>query len=57
MGLPKWERSMVEEERTGEVFVNENCNTAMQWAFPSFNVALKGVSHILLTIGQPRQKF
>ncbi|XP_022717664.1 probable inactive receptor kinase At2g26730 [Durio zibethinus] len=43
--LPKWVRSMVREEWTGEVFDKEVTKTALQWAFPLLNVALKCVSH------------
>lgn len=42
--LPKWVRSMVREEWTGEVFDKELINAARQCAFPLLNVALKCVS-------------
>ncbi|OMP04271.1 hypothetical protein COLO4_09779 [Corchorus olitorius] len=42
--LPKWVRSMVREEWTGEVFDKEVSRAALQWAFPLLNVALKCVS-------------
>ncbi|WRX29585.1 Protein kinase domain - like 10 [Theobroma cacao] len=43
--LPKWVRSMVREEWTGEVFDKEVSKAALQWAFPLLNIALKCVSH------------
>ncbi|KAK8705969.1 hypothetical protein V6N13_049553 [Hibiscus sabdariffa] len=43
--LPKWVGSMVREERTREVFDKDVPRTAMQWAFPLLNMALKCVSH------------
>ncbi|XVF03710.1 hypothetical protein REPUB_Repub05bG0017100 [Reevesia pubescens] len=43
--LPKWVRSMVREEWTGEVFDKEVNKAALQWAFPLLNIALKCVSH------------
>ncbi|XWS09715.1 hypothetical protein CRYUN_Cryun39dG0013000 [Craigia yunnanensis] len=43
--LPKWVRSMVREEWTGEVFDKDVNKAALQWAFPSLNIALKCVSH------------
>ncbi|GKV43823.1 hypothetical protein SLEP1_g51075 [Rubroshorea leprosula] len=39
--LPKWVRSMVREEWTGEVFDKEVNRDAIQWAFPLLNIALK----------------
>ncbi|OWM85832.1 hypothetical protein CDL15_Pgr012082 [Punica granatum] len=42
--LPKWVKSMVREEWTGEVFDKEVSRSAKQWAFPLLNVALKCVS-------------
>lgn len=42
--LPKWVRSMVREEWTGEVFDKEVSRSAKQKAFPLLNVALKCVS-------------
>ncbi|KAK8651758.1 hypothetical protein V6N13_141342 [Hibiscus sabdariffa] len=43
--LPKWVKSMVREEWTGEVFDKEVPKAALQWAFPLLNIALKCVSH------------
>ncbi|XP_038995912.1 probable inactive receptor kinase At3g08680 [Hibiscus syriacus] len=43
--LPKWVKSMVREEWTGEVFDKEVPKTALKWAFPLLNTALKCVSH------------
>ncbi|GMI85229.1 REDUCED IN LATERAL GROWTH1 [Hibiscus trionum] len=43
--LPKWVKSMVREEWTGEVFDKEVPKSALQWAFPLLNIALKCVSH------------
>ncbi|KAF5730501.1 hypothetical protein HS088_TW19G00092 [Tripterygium wilfordii] len=43
--LPKWVRSMVREEWTGEVFDKEVNRYARQWAFPLLNVSLKCVSN------------
>lgn len=43
--LPKWVRSIIREEWTGEVFDKEVNQAARQYAFPLLNVALKCVSH------------
>ncbi|KAK8481125.1 hypothetical protein V6N13_031671 [Hibiscus sabdariffa] len=43
--LPKWVKSMVREEWTGEVFDKEVPKAALKWAFPLLNVALTCVSH------------
>ncbi|MBA0843825.1 hypothetical protein Goarm_000980 [Gossypium armourianum] len=43
--LPKWVKSMVREEWTGEVFDKEVTETALQWAFPLLNIALKCASY------------
>ncbi|XP_048235629.1 probable inactive receptor kinase At5g53320 [Ricinus communis] len=43
--LPKWVRSMVREEWTGEVFDKEVNNAAREYAFPLLNIALKCVSN------------
>ncbi|KAF2285688.1 hypothetical protein GH714_007141 [Hevea brasiliensis] len=43
--LPKWVRSMVREEWTGEVFDKEVSNAAREYAFPLLNIALKCVSN------------
>ncbi|KAE8693585.1 RNA-binding family protein isoform 1 [Hibiscus syriacus] len=43
--LPKWVKSMVSEEWTGEVFDKGVPKAALQWAFPLLNIALKCVSH------------
>ena len=43
--LPKWVRSMVREEWTGEVFDKEVSKAALQWAFPLLNIALKCISN------------
>ncbi|CAM8955784.1 unnamed protein product [Rhodiola kirilowii] len=42
--LPKWVRSVVREEWTGEVFDKEVHRGGSEWAFPLLNVALKCVS-------------
>ncbi|KAK9084664.1 hypothetical protein Sjap_025075 [Stephania japonica] len=42
--LPKWVKSMIREEWTGEVFDKEVSKEGMQWAFPLLNIALKCVS-------------
>ncbi|KAK9091908.1 hypothetical protein Syun_026819 [Stephania yunnanensis] len=42
--LPKWVKSMIREEWTGEVFDKEVTKEGMQWAFPLLNIALKCVS-------------
>ncbi|KAJ0980112.1 hypothetical protein J5N97_008367 [Dioscorea zingiberensis] len=44
VNLPKWVKSMVREEWTGEVFDKEVNRFGKQWAFPLLNVALKCVS-------------
>lgn len=44
--LPKWVKSMVREEWTGEVFDAELNREGRRWAFPLLNVALKCVSHL-----------
>ncbi|KAJ4828393.1 hypothetical protein Tsubulata_031604 [Turnera subulata] len=44
--LPKWVKSMVREEWTGEVFDKEVTSAARQYAFPLLNVALKCVSKL-----------
>lgn len=44
--LPKWVRSMVREEWTGEVFDKEVDRAARQWAFPLLNIALQCVSNV-----------
>ncbi|GMJ11540.1 REDUCED IN LATERAL GROWTH1 [Hibiscus trionum] len=43
--LPKWVKSMVREEWTGEVFDKEVPKAALKWAIPLLNIALKCVSH------------
>ncbi|WCJ33037.1 Leucine-rich repeat protein kinase family protein [Euphorbia peplus] len=43
--LPKWVRSMVREEWTGEVFDRELNIGAREYAFPLLNIALKCVSN------------
>ena len=43
--LPKWVKSMVREEWTGEVFDKEVNRAAKQWAFPMLNISLKCVAH------------
>ncbi|KAF6145033.1 hypothetical protein GIB67_013384 [Kingdonia uniflora] len=45
LDLPKWVKSMVREEWTGEVFDKEVNKAGRQWAFPLLNVALKCVSY------------
>ncbi|KAK9269534.1 hypothetical protein L1049_001310 [Liquidambar formosana] len=45
LDLPKWVKSMVREEWTGEVFDKEVSKFGMQWAFPLLNISLKCVSH------------
>ncbi|CAN1220969.1 Probable inactive receptor kinase At1g48480 [Linum grandiflorum] len=42
--LPKWVRSMVREEWTGEVFDRQITNPAREYAFHLLNIALKCVS-------------
>ena len=42
--LPKWVRSIVREEWTGEVFDREFNHAARQYAFPLLNISLKCVS-------------
>ncbi|XP_061983054.1 probable leucine-rich repeat receptor-like protein kinase IMK3 [Populus nigra] len=42
--LPKWVRSIVREEWTGEVFDKEFNHSARQYAFPLLNISLKCVS-------------
>ncbi|KAL4185359.1 hypothetical protein AMTRI_Chr10g230290 [Amborella trichopoda] len=44
--LPKWVKSMVSEEWTGEVFDKEVAKAGKQWAFPLLNVALRCVSKL-----------
>ncbi|KDP39234.1 hypothetical protein JCGZ_00991 [Jatropha curcas] len=44
--LPKWVRSMVREEWTGEVFDKEVNNAGREYAFPLLNIALKCVSNL-----------
>ncbi|KAK6934548.1 Leucine-rich repeat, partial [Dillenia turbinata] len=44
--LPKWVRSMVREEWTGEVFDKEIDKAEVHWAFPLLNISLKCVSHL-----------
>ncbi|KAK6947029.1 Protein kinase domain [Dillenia turbinata] len=44
--LPKWVRSMVREEWTGEVFDKEIDKAGVHWAFPLLNISLKCVSHL-----------
>ncbi|XP_058068880.1 probable inactive receptor kinase At2g26730 [Magnolia sinica] len=46
LDLPKWVRSKVREEWTGEVFDREVNRVGNQWAFPLLNVSLKCVSHL-----------
>ncbi|XP_050216301.1 probable inactive receptor kinase At5g53320 [Mercurialis annua] len=43
--LPKWVRSMVREEWTGEVFDKEVNKSGREFAFPLLNIALKCVSN------------
>ncbi|KAF8391655.1 hypothetical protein HHK36_023962 [Tetracentron sinense] len=45
LDLPKWVKSMVREEWTGEVFDKEVNKAGKQWAFPLLNISLKCVSH------------
>lgn len=45
LDLPKWVKSMVREEWTGEVFDKEVNRAAKQWAFPMLNISLKCVAH------------
>lgn len=42
--LPKWVKSMVREEWTGEVFDKEVNKVAKQWAFPLLNISLQCIS-------------
>ncbi|KAI4306179.1 hypothetical protein L6164_029480 [Bauhinia variegata] len=42
--LPRWVKSMVREEWTGEVFDKKIEEAEYQWAFPVLNIALMGVS-------------
>ncbi|XP_030541484.1 putative inactive receptor-like protein kinase At1g64210 [Rhodamnia argentea] len=44
VNLPKWVKSMVREEWTGEVFDKEVSKAAKQWAFPLLNISLKCVA-------------
>jgi len=44
INLPKWVKSMVREEWTGEVFDKEVRTEGKQWAFPLLNIALKCAS-------------
>ncbi|XP_065862523.1 probably inactive receptor-like protein kinase At5g41680 [Euphorbia lathyris] len=44
--LPKWVRSMVREEWTGEVFDKELNIGAREYAFPLLNIALKCVANL-----------
>ncbi|KAF8023783.1 hypothetical protein BT93_F1083 [Corymbia citriodora subsp. variegata] len=44
VNLPKWVKSMVREEWTGEVFDKEVSTAAKQWAFPLLNISLKCVA-------------
>ncbi|KAA8523584.1 hypothetical protein F0562_010007 [Nyssa sinensis] len=44
LDLPKWVKSIVREEWTGEVFDKEVAKVG-QWAFPLLNISLKCVAH------------
>lgn len=44
VNLPKWVKSMVREEWTGEVFDKEVSTAAKQWAFPLLNISLRCVA-------------
>uniref|UniRef100_A0A7N0VMK0 Protein kinase domain-containing protein n=1 Tax=Kalanchoe fedtschenkoi TaxID=63787 RepID=A0A7N0VMK0_KALFE len=46
LDLPKWVRSVVREEWTGEVFDKEVHRGGNEWAFPLLNIALKCVSQV-----------
>ncbi|CAN1135888.1 Probable inactive receptor kinase At1g48480 [Linum perenne] len=60
INLPKWVRSMVREEWTGEVFDRRITNPAREYAFHLLNIALKCVSsnpEDRPTIGELVEKF